>query len=92
MAAFRHVGHAQGDDLVRMRLKQVMTVIGDAAGLGRHQTGDGVQGGRFTGTVGSDQGDDLTVVHLQTDAFDRVDGAVRDTQILDFQHQRAPSS
>lgn len=22
MAAFRHVGHAQGDDLVRMRLKQ----------------------------------------------------------------------
>ena len=76
MAAFRHMGHAQRDDLVRMRFEQIVAIISNAAGFGRHQTGDGVQGGGLAGAVGSDQGDDLAVVHLEANALDRVDRAI----------------
>ena len=76
VAAFRHMGHAQRDDLVRMRFEQIVAIIGNAAGFGRHQTGDGVQGGGLAGAVGSDQGDDLAVVHLEANALDRVDRAI----------------
>lgn len=49
------MGHAQRDDLVRMRFERVVAIIGNAAGFGRHQTDDGVQGGGLAGAVGSDQ-------------------------------------
>ena len=43
---------------------------------GRHQPGDGVQGRGLAGAVRTDQRHDLTVIHVQADVLDRVDGTV----------------
>ena len=42
-----------------------LALVEDVAGLRVEQAGDGLQGGGLTGTVGTDEGDDLALVHLE---------------------------
>ena len=51
------------------------------------QAGDGFQGGGLTGTVGTDQGHDLALVHLKRNILDSVDVAVIDVDVINFQHR-----
>ena len=71
---------------------QILPVKGDAAALGGQQAGDGVQHRGFPGAVGADQGDDLAVGYPKADAAQRLDAAVRHTQILNLQHLLPPPS
>ena len=45
----------------------------------------GLQGGGFASTVGTDQGDDLALIHLEGDVLDGVDVAVIDVDVINFQ-------
>ena len=83
-AAFRHQGQTLGDDLVAGDPAQILTQEGDGAGFAVQQAGNGVQRGGFAGTVGADQGNDLSLVDFKGDALDGVDAAVIDVNILNF--------
>ena len=65
-------------------------VHGDAAQnngalTGFQQSGNGIQGGGLSGTVGANQGYDFALMHFQADALYRMDGAVIYMQVLDLQ-------
>ena len=67
-------------------LCKFLSVEGDAALRCLDQAGNGVHGRGFPGAVGTDQSYDLSVAHLKGDALDRLDHAVPDFQIFNFQH------
>ncbi|MPM67557.1 hypothetical protein SDC9_114480 [bioreactor metagenome] len=46
------------------------------------QSGDGVQRGGFSRAVGPDEGDNLSFVHVEGNALDGVNAAVKDVQVL----------
>ena len=56
----------------------------DTQGAG--ETGDGVQCGGFAGAVGTDEGDDLSLIHMEVNALYRVDTPVIIVKITKFQH------
>ena len=85
MAAFRHMGKARFHDLVGAHALDAAALVQDVAGLGLQQAGNGLQGGGFTSTVGTDQGDDLALIHLEGDVLDGVDVAVIDVDVINFQ-------
>ena len=62
-----------------------LALVEDVAGLRVEQAGDGLQGGGLTGTVGTDEGDDLALVHLEGDILDCVDVAIKDVDVINFQ-------
>ena len=81
----RHVGKARFHDLVGAHALDAAALIQDIAGLGLQQAGNGLQGGGFASTVGTDQGDDLALIHLEGDVLDGVDVAVIDVDVINFQ-------
>ena len=85
MAAFRHVGKARFHDLVGAHALDAAALVQDVAGLGLQQAGNGLQGGGLAGTVGTDQGDDLALIHLKGDVLDGVDVAVVNVDVIDLQ-------
>ena len=85
MAAFRHVGKARFHDLVGAHALDAAALVQDIAGLGLQQAGNGLQGGGLAGTVGTDQGDDLALIHLEGDVLDGVDVAVVNVDVIDLQ-------
>ena len=46
-----------------------------------------MQSGRLTCTVGSDQGDDLSLIYFKADAFDGVNTSVIYVNIIYFKHR-----
>ena len=85
MAAFRHMGKACFHNLVGAHALDAAALVQDVAGLGLQQAGNGLQGGGFASTVGTDQGDDLALIHLEGDVLDGVDVAVIDVDVINFQ-------
>ena len=85
MTAFRHMGKACFHDLVGAHALDAAALVQDVAGLGLQQAGNGLQGGGFASTVGTDQGDDLALIHLEGDVLDGVDVAVIDVDVINFQ-------
>ena len=85
MAAFRHMGKARFHNLVGAHTLDALALVQDVARLGVQQTGNGLQGGGLAGTVGTDQGDNLALVHLKGNVLDSVDVAVKDVDVVDFQ-------
>ena len=65
MAAFRHMGQALLHDLVRADALDALALVQHITRFGVQQAGDGLQGGGFSCTVGTDQGDDLALVDLE---------------------------
>ena len=62
----------------------VTEVNGAAAGV--HQTGNGFQNGGFSRAVGTDQSHNFALAHLKGHALYRMDGAVIDVHVFNFQH------
>ena len=91
-APFGAERHALADDLVGGGAQQGGALKFDGAGAGLQQTADGVQGGGFAGAVRADQGDDLTLVYLKGNAFDGVDAAIVNLQIIDTQQTHVQPS
>ena len=87
MAAFRHMGQALLHDLVRADALDALALVQHITRFGVQQAGDGLQGGGFSCTVGTDQGDDLALVDLERDVLHGVDVAVIHIDIVYFQHR-----
>ena len=85
-APLGHVRDAQLDDLVRLQVGDRLTVIDDLPAPDPVQGRDASQGSCLAGAVAPDQGDDLAFIHLEGDAVQSVDVAVKNVQVLDFQH------
>jgi hypothetical protein len=63
--------------------------VGDASVVDAEETGNGAQRRRFAGTVGAEDGDDLSTPHVEADALNRGDGAVIDDfELLDLKQWR----
>ena len=63
-------------------------VQGNGALPGPEQAGDGVEGRGFPGAVGTDQGHDFPLMHLQGDSLDGVNRAVVHMQIPHLQQRK----
>ena len=87
MAAFRHLCQTGFHDLVGAHALDALALVQDIARFGVEQAGDGFQGGGLTGTVGTDQGHDLALVHLKRNILDSVDVAVINVDVVNFQHR-----
>src|SRR5918993_4874775 len=61
----------------------------DGAGSWSEQAGDGLQSRRLAGAVRTDQGNDLTLVDVKRDAFERLDVAVVRSDVLNVEHGRS---
>jgi len=75
---------AELDDLVGGQAGQLMPLEADRPALCLEQLTDGAHGGGLAGTVGAENGDDLTLADLQRDPLDRRDAAVGNLEVLDF--------
>ena len=76
---------ATGDDPMRRPLEQVVAVEQYLAAASLDQSGNGQQGSALARTIGAYQRGDFTLPEAQVDAFDRLDMAIRNSQILDPQ-------
>ena len=92
-STFGNLHNALGDHVVRRHVVDVLVAEGDGALRRGQDAGDGVEGGGLARPIGADQGDDLVLVHVQGDALQRVDLAVEDVEIVDFEkcHGLLPS-
>ena len=84
-APFGNQGQTLGDNLMTRRFDQRFTQKSDISGLAVEQAGDGIQRGGFSRAVGADQGNDLTLVDLEGNAFDGMDAAVINVDVFHFQ-------
>ena len=87
MAALRHLCQTGLHDLMGAHALDALALVQDVARFGVEQAGDGFQGGGLTGTVGTDQGHDLALVHLKRNILDSVDVAVINIDVINFQHR-----
>src|SRR5215203_5825778 len=60
----------------------------DCASSRSEETRDGLQGRRLAGPVRTDQGDDLTLIDVERDAFECLDVAVVSGDVLNVEHGR----
>src|SRR5215213_7237140 len=60
----------------------------DCASSRPEETRDGLQGRRLAGPVRTDQGDDLTLIDMERDAFQGLDVAVVGGDVLNVEHGR----
>jgi hypothetical protein len=70
---------------VRRDLADVAAVEHDPAAGDPAQAADGVERRRLARPVGADQGDDLAALDRQRHAAQRLDLAVGDVEVLDFE-------
>jgi hypothetical protein len=89
VAALHHLDAAALHQFVRREPVDALALeldaaLGDVAALGAHQVGDRFQRGRFAGAVGTQQGDDAALRHLQRYALQHQDDVVvDDLDVLD---------
>ena len=79
--------HSHGHDLISRRLRDIFSFKNNAAAGGPDQPLDRVQRRRLSRTVGADQSDDLSLLHLKTDSFDRFYHTIMNMEISHFQHR-----
>ena len=91
MAPFHDLDDAALDQLVRGQLVDALALVfdrtlGHIAALGMQQIGDRLQGRRFPGAVGTEQGDDLAFRHVQRHPLEHQDHVVvDDLDVVDAQ-------
>ena len=90
MSSFRHLTDAHLHNPVRFQALDLLSLYTYFPRSAGNNTGDGHQRCTFPGTVGADQGDNLTLGHLQADIFKSQDVAVAGLNIPEFQHPGSP--
>ena len=83
MPPFRNLHQALAHQFMGRDPYDVGAFVFNAAAFGFDQPGNGMQGGGFTGPVGTDQGDDFPVPHFHVQILDGVDGPIVYVQIFD---------
>jgi len=90
----RNVADAAPGDLGGGEPANLVAADPDRALARPHQPGDGLDGGRFPGPVGADDGGDLAHPRLQRDPVDDVAPAISGIDLLDLEqglrHHAAP--
>lgn len=84
---------ADGHKVFKLFLRDIPAVEEDAASRGIVNAGDGVDEGRFAGTVRSDDAEDVASVDVEGDPVDCVHTAEIHFKFFDFQqmtHSSAP--
>jgi hypothetical protein len=85
LPALRRLGDAAGDDVVRLRVRDVVAAEADAPAARVVQTVDRAQRRRLAGAVRAEQSDDLGLPNLERDPLDRVDGAVVRMDVVELE-------
>ena len=83
-AAFRHHDQAALHHLLGIHAGDIFPLEGDLAALGHDQAADGPQGAGFARPVGTDQGHDLVLFHIQADAAQGLNAAIAYLKVFDF--------
>ena len=64
----------------------MLSIKGDLTIPVGDQTGYGMKDGGFPGAIGTDQGNNLSGIHLKADIVQRVNGSVVQVHVLNLQH------
>ena len=67
LAAFGDVGHAQLGNVVGSQARGHVALDLNLPGTGHQKVGNGLQEGRFTGAIGTDNGDEFLFRHIKGD-------------------------
>ena len=70
------MGHSQGHDLVGGHFRDIFSFKFNFTGLRRDQACNRMKDRGLSGSVGSDEGDNLTFVYLEGNALDGLDHSV----------------
>ncbi len=90
MTSLGDLRNAELDNPVRRQgLHRLFIEENVPAGGGRH-TGNGVEYRGFSGTIGSDQGNDFALFEVQGDIFEGMNLAVAGVNIFQAQHYSSP--
>ena len=82
-------GHPRLHVGARTSLRDVATLERDAAGLGRQDAEDGLDGGALAAAVVTEDADDLTLVHVDVDVEHDLLAAIAGPEVLDDKDRRA---
>ena len=80
------MGHSQGHDLVGGHFRDIFSFKFNFTGLRRDQACNRMKDRGLSGSVGSDEGDNLTFVYLEGNVTQRMNQAVVNVDVLDFEH------
>ena len=86
MTAFRNLAQTHAHDFMGRFSGNILAFKGNLSGFRLQQTGNRMQRGGFSGSVGTDQGGDAAFGYRQADAFDCMDRAIINVDILNCQH------
>src|SRR5699024_8427205 len=86
-SSLRHVHHALARNMMRGLVRNHLALQQNASADATHQARDRAQRGALAGTVAAQQGDDLALVHVQTDAAQGLDFAVIGLDGLDTEYR-----
>jgi len=82
LSPLRDLDDSQLHHLMGLQLPQVDAVEVDGTGIPLYQPGDILQGGRLAGAVCTDNGDDLSPVHLQVNTPEDLEIAVAEIEFV----------
>src|SRR5580704_12934871 len=83
---FGYVADAQGGELVRLDLGDVIALEGHRAAHRGAMAGEHPPRRRLPGAVSAEQRDDLALLDRERDAVERLDGPVAHDRVADFEH------
>src|SRR6185312_3860661 len=86
------MGDAEMRTFGGQQAEQVPATERDRAAGGSDHAGDGLEQGGFAGAVGTDDGDELTLVDGQGDIGQCAKPAVGDGEVADFKHPASPAT
>ena len=81
-APFRHNRHRFAHDFRRLPVGNIFTVENHAPAGGARVAAQGTQQSRFSRAVGANQGDNLSLIDMQTDVVQRLDFAVMRADVV----------
>src|SRR5262249_61837379 len=91
LPSLRHLADAEIADPVARQAGDVVAAEKDAAGARRLDAGNRADQARLAGTVGADNGDELTLLGADRDAVQSLGIAIEDIKAFDAQdHARQP--
>ena len=80
------MGNAFRHQLISRGLADILSVVGHMTALGLDQSCNGLERGGLPGTVGTDQGNDLTLSYMEGDILDGMDHTIVYIQIFYFKY------
>ena len=86
VTSLRHVADADRDDLVRVKVSDILLLKSDPSFGGFEYSGKGEEKGRLSRPIGSEEGDDLSSHDLEGDLMESGQRAVVNNQFPYLKH------